>query len=147
MDANIFNAVKKNVDIAKEIGSYIDLKKIGGYLKGLCPFKCAEIKSILGTFVVSPGKQIFYCFGCHMGGDVISFISLMEKLTPSESIIFLCNKYQLNIKDMIEATDIDISESQEPSEIIKEAVDKVEFGRKIDQVMNQLQNLKEKMKP
>ncbi|HPJ38824.1 MAG TPA: DNA primase [Spirochaetota bacterium] len=63
------------------------LQKRGRNYIGLCPFH----KEKTPSFTVSPEKQIFYCFGCHTGGNVFSFISKMERLNFPESVRFLGN--------------------------------------------------------
>ena len=63
------------------------LQKKGRNYLGLCPFH----KEKTPSFTVSPEKQIFYCFGCHTGGNVFSFISKIERLNFPESVRFLGN--------------------------------------------------------
>ncbi len=66
-------AIKAKIDLVDYIGKYVMLKKAGTNYKGLCPFHLEKT----GSFMVSPDKQIWHCFGCARGGDVIKF--LMEK--------------------------------------------------------------------
>ncbi|HEO63651.1 MAG TPA: DNA primase, partial [Candidatus Omnitrophica bacterium] len=65
---NTIDQILSRTDIAEIIGGYILLKKTGRNYKGLCPFHHEKTPS----FVVSPAKQIYHCFGCGKGGDVIS---------------------------------------------------------------------------
>lgn len=62
--------LKNNTDIADVIGRYVDLKKDGPHYKGCCPFHNEETPS----FVVTPKKGLFKCFGCGKAGDVIKFL-------------------------------------------------------------------------
>lgn len=89
---NLFNFIKANVPILDVIGQYTTLKKAGLYWKGHCPFHNEKTAS----FTVSPHKEIFYCFGCHEGGDVISFIAKTENLTPLEAAQHLVDRFSLN---------------------------------------------------
>ncbi len=57
--------------------------------------------SALPSFSVSPHKEIFYCFGCHVGGDVISFIAKAEHCSPIEAAQHLIDRYQLAVPQEI----------------------------------------------
>ncbi|HPA73414.1 MAG TPA: CHC2 zinc finger domain-containing protein, partial [Spirochaetota bacterium] len=58
------------------------LKKRGANFVGLCPFH----KEKTPSFTVSAEKQIFYCFGCHTGGNVFAFMAKLERLLCAESV-------------------------------------------------------------
>jgi len=75
-------ALKNYIDIVDIISNYIPLKKAGSNFKGLCPFHSEKTPS----FVVSPSKQIFHCFGCGVGGDAVKFVMEYEKLSYPEAI-------------------------------------------------------------
>ncbi|KKU80357.1 MAG: primase protein [Candidatus Peregrinibacteria bacterium GW2011_GWA2_47_7] len=66
--------IKSRLDIAELVGSYLPLKKAGKNFKGLCPFHQEKTPS----FIVSPDKQLAYCFGCHRGGDIFRFVQEVE---------------------------------------------------------------------
>jgi len=86
--------LKNRLDIVDVIGSYIELKKAGANYKSRCPFH--EEKS--ASFVVSPAKQIYHCFGCGAGGDSISFIKEYEKLSYPEAIEKLAREYNIHLE-------------------------------------------------
>ncbi len=90
--------IKEQADIVSIISEYIDLKKAGSNYLGLCPFHNEKTPS----FTVSPSKEIFHCFGCGEGGDVISFLMKKEGLSYPETIRFLADKLGIYIenKDM-----------------------------------------------
>lgn len=89
--------VKSGVLIEDIIGNFAKLEKAGVYLKGACPLPLEESQFHLGPlhdgFTVTPHKQIFYCFGCHRGGDSISFIGQMAYMSPEESVEYIKNKF------------------------------------------------------
>ena len=70
------NKVRDAADIVEIIGSFVPLKRSGSGFKGLCPFH----KEKTPSFHVHPGKQIFHCFGCGVGGDIVKFWMLHEKV-------------------------------------------------------------------
>ena len=83
------DAVIEANDIVDVVSSYVRLEKKSALnLFGLCPFHEEKTPS----FSVSPGKQIFYCFGCQKGGNVIKFIQEMERLSYPDAIRFLADR-------------------------------------------------------
>ena len=92
-----FDKIREQVDIVELVSQYLALKKTGLNFKGLCPFHSEKTPS----FVVSPQKQIFHCFGCGKGGDVIKFVSEIEGLNYFEAGLKLAKDYriQIDIKD------------------------------------------------
>ena len=68
--------LKNNIDIVDIISNYIEVKKAGANFKANCPFHGEKTPS----FVISPAKQIYHCFGCGVGGDTIKFVQEYEKL-------------------------------------------------------------------
>ncbi|DAB28051.1 MAG: DNA primase [Sulfurimonas sp. RIFOXYD12_FULL_33_39] len=86
-------ALKARIDIVDVIGSYIELKKAGANYKAPCPFHGEKTAS----FVVSPAKQIYHCFGCGVGGDSIKFVIEHEKLTYPEALEKLASTYNFSL--------------------------------------------------
>lgn len=74
--------VLRKHDIAETVGKYVHLSKNGKYLKGLCPFHSEKSPS----FTVTPEKQIYHCYGCGKGGNVIKFVMEMEGDTFPEAV-------------------------------------------------------------
>lgn len=90
---NIFSYIKTKIQILDVISEYTSLKKAGNYWKGQCPFHNEKTAS----FTVSPHKEIFYCFGCHAGGDVITFISKIENYSQIEAAKHLAKTYNIDL--------------------------------------------------
>lgn len=84
--------VVSHADIVQVISDYVALKKAGKNYKGLCPFHTEKTPS----FSVAPDKQLFHCFGCGAGGNVITFVSKIENISPGEAIRQLAER--LNIR-------------------------------------------------
>jgi len=94
---NLFSFIKGHVSIVTVVNEYATLKKAGLYLKGPCPFHSEKTPS----FTVSPHKEIFYCFGCHEGGDVIAFVAKAEHCSPLEAAKHLIDRYNLSVPETI----------------------------------------------
>ena len=92
---SIFSFIKSNISIETVIGEYVTLKRFGHYLKGPCPLHQEKTAS----FTVSPHKEIFYCFGCHAGGDVIKFIESVEQCSALEAAYHLADRYNITIPE------------------------------------------------
>ncbi|MRI83914.1 MAG: DNA primase [Nitratiruptor sp.] len=93
IDPASIERLKSLVDIVDVIGNYIELKKAGSNYKALCPFHDEKTPS----FVVSPSRQRFHCFGCGVGGDVIQFVMEYEKLSYPEAIEKIATLYNFSL--------------------------------------------------
>jgi DNA primase len=90
---NLFSYIKSRLSILDVVNEYTKLKQAGAYWKASCPFHHEKTAS----FTVSPHKEIFYCFGCHTGGDLIAFISKVEHCSQWEAAQFLIERYQIEV--------------------------------------------------
>lgn len=90
---NIKEEVRNANDIVDVVSKYVPLKRRGRIFFGLCPFHSEKSPS----FSVKPDSQFFYCFGCHAGGDVFTFISKIENLTFRESLEFLAERANIKL--------------------------------------------------
>ncbi|MBQ5905514.1 MAG: DNA primase [Clostridia bacterium] len=82
------NELRMRCDIEQVISPYVNLKRRGKNLVGLCPFHNEKTPS----FTVYPESQSFYCFGCGAGGEAIGFIRRAENLDFTEAVRYLCDK-------------------------------------------------------
>jgi len=86
--------IKNKLDIVEVVQRYVKLKRAGRYYSGLCPFH----KETKPSFYVSPEMQIFKCFGCSAGGDVIKFLMQIENLTYQQVLEKIKDEYGLEIE-------------------------------------------------
>ena len=85
--------LQSRTDIVEVVSSYMPLKRAGRNFKGLCPFHGEKTPS----FMVSPQKQIFHCFGCGEGGGAIQFVMLFEKMGFVEAVEILAKRLGMQI--------------------------------------------------
>ena len=93
---DIIERVRDTADIVDVVSQFVDLKQRGPNYFGLCPFHSEKTPS----FSVAPAKQIYYCFGCHSGGNVFSFMMDYQKIPFPDAVQVLAERY--NIPIMIE---------------------------------------------
>lgn len=93
IDNASIESLKNSIDIVDVIGNFIELRKAGANYKANCPFHGEQTPS----FVVSPAKQIYHCFGCGVGGDSIKFVMELEKLSYPESIEKLASMHNFSL--------------------------------------------------
>ena len=91
----IIEQVREANDIVDVIGSYVRLTKKGANYFGLCPFHGEKTPS----FSVSPQKQIYYCFGCGAGGNVINFLMEYENLSFTEALKSLADRANIQLPE------------------------------------------------
>lgn len=103
-------------DIVSVVGQYVQFTKSSGQNQfGLCPFHSEDTPS----FSVSVNKQIYYCFGCHKGGNVVNFVMEVEHLTYVEALKFLAEKSGVTIP---ESNDANYRREEEFRKRIKEVL-------------------------
>lgn len=89
----LIEEIRNSNDIVDVISQYVILKRSGRNFFGLCPFH----KEKSPSFSVSPDKQIFHCFGCGVGGNVIHFVSKIENLDFRETLELLANRANIQL--------------------------------------------------
>ena len=90
---DLVDEVISRADIVEVINTYVPLKKRGANFLGLCPFH----KEKTPSFTVSQDKQIYKCFGCGAGGNVISFVSKIENLDFKDTLEHLADKTNIDL--------------------------------------------------
>ncbi len=109
----VLEEIKDRIDIVDFVSDYVQLRKAGQNWKGLCPFHSEKTPS----FMVSPSKQRFHCFGCGIGGDVISFLEQYEHLPFPEALQVLAQKAGVQLKTVRQDRKV-----QEKDELIRGAL-------------------------
>lgn len=91
---NSIDVLKNKIDIVDVISNYIDIKKNGANFKAPCPFHQEKTAS----FVVSPSKQIYHCFGCGAGGDAIKFTQDYLKLDFIDAVEKIASDFNISLE-------------------------------------------------
>jgi len=107
--------IMDNVDIIDFLSRYMILKKSGKNYKGLCPFHNEKTPS----FFVSTDEQLYNCFGCEAGGNVITFVSEMENLEFIDTIEFIAEAVNLDLSTYVENSEDYSTEYKEKEEMLK----------------------------
>lgn len=89
--------VRERAGIVEVISDYIPLKKSGANFQGLCPFHGEKTPS----FNVNPGRGIFHCFGCGVGGNAVTFVMKMEGLSFPEAVKLLAKRVGVEIEERL----------------------------------------------
>lgn len=95
IDRSLIDEILARTDMPSLVGSYVSLKRAGGNMSGLCPFHSERTPS----FTVFPSDGSFYCFGCGVGGNAITFVRRMENLEFTEAVAFLARRAGIRIPD------------------------------------------------
>jgi DNA primase len=85
--------IKQKLDIVDIIAEYVPIKRAGRNFKAVCPFHNEKSPS----FVISPERQIWHCFGCNKGGDVFTFVEEYERVDFSEALKLLAEKANITL--------------------------------------------------
>lgn len=88
------DSIKSKIDIVEIISDYLPLKKVGSNYQACCPFHNEKSPS----FVVSPQKQIFHCFGCNESGDAISFLQKFKQVDFLQALDLIASSAGLTLE-------------------------------------------------
>ena len=92
----VIEEIRERADIIEVISDHVALKKAGRNYKGLCPFHQEKTPS----FMVSPEKQLFHCFGCGVGGNIFTFLMQYEQSSFAEAARSLAQRYGVRIPEV-----------------------------------------------
>ena len=119
IDQRLIDEVTAATDIVGVIGSSIPLKRAGSNFKAPCPFHQEKTAS----FMVSPQKQIFHCFGCGEGGNVFSFLMKYENMSFPEAVRNLAGKANIHIPEERAVSQEKVSETKKMADIFRLATE------------------------
>ncbi|MGH9717281.1 MAG: DNA primase [Candidatus Acidiferrales bacterium] len=122
--------VKQQADIVRVIGEYVRLRKAGKNFTGLCPFHQEKTPS----FSVHPVKQMYYCFGCHEGGDVFKFVMQLERCEFPDAVRTVAEKCGIPIPRSGERSPEERRQNQQRTSLVDMHRDAAAFfGRQLHQ--------------
>src|SRR5262245_44861708 len=113
--ATFIDDLKHQADIVVVIQDYVTLKKTGATYKGLCPFHGEKTPS----FHVNRDRGFFHCFGCGAGGDVITFLERLEKVSFVDAVKQLAQRFGVSLPEPEQ------SDEQRASAVEREALLKI----------------------
>src|ERR671936_665124 len=90
---DVIERVKERTDLVELVSGYVTLTRAGQNLKALCPFHAEKTPS----FTVSPTRQMFHCFGCGVGGNVLTFLMKIEGATFPEAVRELARRAGIDL--------------------------------------------------
>ena len=93
LNPQVIAQVRDATDLVEVVGDHVKLKKRGRKYEGLCPFHEEKTPS----FSIDPDKGLYYCFGCHQGGDAINFIMQLERLSFPEAVERLARQFGVHL--------------------------------------------------
>jgi DNA primase len=111
--STLIDDLRARTDIVQVIQQHVSLKKAGTSYKGLCPFHGEKTPS----FHVNAEKGFFHCFGCGVGGDVIKFVEMHEKIGFTEAVRYLARKAGLTIPET--GPDVNEADTRERETLLK----------------------------
>lgn len=100
----LYIEVANKNDLVELVNQYLLLKKSGKNYKGLCPFHIEKTPS----FIVSPENQLWHCFGCGKGGNIYTFLMLIENIEFKEALHILAEKAGINLHNNKEKTKVNL---------------------------------------
>lgn len=113
----IFDLIRQKVEIYDVVARRVNLRRLGSYWKGSCPFHFETDAS----FTISPDKKIFYCFGCHEGGDAVAFIAKIENVSQVEAAEIIIKDFSIAIPAEVVISQEHGFEAKQETDLLKKA--------------------------
>ncbi|HOI59777.1 MAG TPA: DNA primase [Candidatus Pacearchaeota archaeon] len=120
---NELDEIKNRLDIVDVISGYIKLEKAGANYRARCPFHDEKTASLM----ISPGKQIWHCFGCSKGGDMFEFVKEMEGVDFRDALEILAKKAGVELKNYDKSSLQNKGEKQKIGEVLEQALKFFEY--------------------
>lgn len=117
IDERLIDEITNVSDIVEVVGSRIPLTKAGANFRARCPFHQEKTPS----FMVSPAKQIFHCFGCGAGGNVYGFLMKYEHMSFPEAVRYLGEKAGIRVPEYSGITQAEVSKARIIQDIFEKA--------------------------
>ena len=95
IDRETVDRIYAAADIVEVVSDFVTLKKKGANYQACCPFHSERTPS----FIVSPAKGLFKCFGCGKGGNAVTFVMEHEKMTYAEALKYVAKKYGIEVRE------------------------------------------------
>jgi DNA primase catalytic core len=115
---SLIRKVKESSDIVKVISGFLDLKKAGINYVACCPFHNEKSPS----FTVSPAKEIYKCFGCGEGGDIITFLERHEQISINEAVFKLAKIAKVDTSNFLKKYSIAEIEAEREAQLLEESI-------------------------
>ena len=119
MNDAFLEEVRRTADIVRYVSDHVQLRKVGGSWKGLCPFHNEKTPS----FNVSADRGRFHCFGCGEGGDVFKFAMLHEKANFPEAIEIVARRFGMQVPERTNEQTPDRKEREQLLEVMEAALE------------------------
>ena len=109
IEESVIKSVLEGTDIVRLVGEYVQLKRIGRSVKGLCPFHQEKTPS----FHVNAERHAYHCFGCGVGGNAVDFLMRMENLSFPEAVERLAERLGIEVRRSMDNSPVSSSRVRE----------------------------------
>ena len=114
IEESVIKSVLEGTDIVRLVGEYVQLKRIGRSVKGLCPFHQEKTPS----FHVNAERHAYHCFGCGVGGNAVDFLMRMENLSFPEAVERLAERLGIEVRRSMDNSPVSSSRVREKKGLV-----------------------------